>query len=97
MSKPNNAAATSVQSVVLLPCPFCGNDADDTQGFHGLTVIGCSHCQTAQTEPFDEYANAVAVWNRRDGDPCREGCKITCRTVVVTDDFPEKESDLVDD
>lgn len=76
MNKPKDVDAASDQPIVLLPCPFCGSDADDTQGFHGLTVIGCSHCQTAQTEPFDEYADAAAVWNRRDGDACRYGCKV---------------------
>lgn len=76
MSENKPSAVPSVHDVVLLPCPFCGSAADDTQGFHGLTVIGCSHCQTAQTSPFDDYSEAVRVWNRRDGDPCRDGCKI---------------------
>lgn len=55
------------ESVDLLPCPFCGSSADNTQGFHGLTVIGCNNCEVAQTPPFSEYNEAAAVWNLRLG------------------------------
>lgn len=76
MEPQKDAAGAPVHSIVLLPCPFCGCEADDTQGFHGLTVIGCSNCETAQTQPFDEYDAAARAWNSREGDPCRHGCKV---------------------
>jgi hypothetical protein len=58
----------------LKPCPFCGSDADDEQGFHDLIVIGCSVCETAQTKPFEDYETAMQAWNLRSNDIYNENC-----------------------
>lgn len=72
-----------MEDVKLLPCPFCGEDVaevgdynnihdiDDEDSDEGYTVVctfskgGCG----ASTGWAESAAVAVALWNRRNGEP----------------------------
>jgi hypothetical protein len=86
MSEPNKPTTVpSVDDIVLLPCPFCGGAPDISESDDGMPRwVWCPGCE-ADGPPIDyrfkgSKAKArrivVDAWNRRDGDPCREGCKI---------------------
>lgn len=57
-----------LREVELLPCPFCGGEANLTIGFdvpfHGESFIDCITCKI-QTELHDSTEDAIAVWNKR--------------------------------
>lgn len=48
----------------LLPCPFCGYDADVKTLPDGLYYVQCNACQAA-TDQAEEMEMAVALWNER--------------------------------
>ena len=59
--KPPTAAP--LHGIVLLPCPFCGGDADLVWDDWGHYRVWCSGC--AATITHDTELHAVAAWNRR--------------------------------
>jgi len=65
MNKLSNDAATSVQSVVLLPCPFCGGDAvsgyDEPSEQH---FVECKECGVAFKSATSQQ-RCVTGWNNR--------------------------------
>jgi hypothetical protein len=48
----------------LLPCPFCGAEANPTDGMFG-SVINCNHLYTCPLDGHEELAAAVSEWNAR--------------------------------
>lgn len=56
----------------LLPCPFCGGEADTANFASGSVIVACRRpgpsggrpC-TASTAPYGTEAAAIAAWNRR--------------------------------
>lgn len=85
----SNADLSSVESDVLKPCPFCGCGVaiehipahkHELATFMGGEVpdtfyIECAGCPVGMLS--NERDELVALWNRRDGDACRNGCKIS--------------------
>lgn len=76
-----NTEQEDKQSIPLLPCPFCGSgDIDiihceeDCCGAKPR-LIECQ-CGCELSGNWADDTSAIAAWNRRDGDPCRQGCKI---------------------
>ena len=91
----------------VLPCPFCGAASVelDSEDYRWVR-INCIECGASSPSvrrfqldrqcnivvgEHDMYERALAEWNRRDGDQCRDGCKIK-RAVQqfnesATDDF----------
>lgn len=52
----------------LLPCPFCGGEAKIFRiDGHALFCAYCVDCDTNGGHYFTEE-DAIAAWNRRDGD-----------------------------
>lgn len=47
----------------LLPCPFCGGEAEVEHRF-GLYFVFCKYCG-ARVSSFGDVNSAVAVWNTR--------------------------------
>lgn len=64
----------------VLPCPCCGSvdvkiaelNADQT----GQFFVTCMRC-VLRTGLSISRPDVISAWNRRDGDACRHGCKIT--------------------
>ncbi len=67
--------------MTLLPCPFCGSDADLREddkhydGLHEEWVVGCTSCPaefrgTRERDPCknfpDQKERVIALWNRRE-------------------------------
>ena len=51
----------------LLPCPFCGHEADTFITTGDLINVGCPECNIrTRFYKLDEYTRAVTEWNRRD-------------------------------
>lgn len=53
----------------LLPCPFCGGEAElhIKKGFNGEIVfvfVGCNNCQSS-TRTYSTETGAVEAWNKR--------------------------------
>ena len=48
----------------ILPCPCCGSPADILE-HNDAAEVYCTECGVRT--PILEYADAVAIWNRRDG------------------------------
>lgn len=66
MSKENSDSTTSVNRVVLLPCPFCGTE------LHGVDYIGekdrwvnCDNEKCAMNRIFPSEEEAINAWNSR--------------------------------
>lgn len=60
----------------LLPCPFCGGEADAYQSGawlrdHFMWYVKCGRCFTATCDKSTE-AEAVAAWNTRTERTCRK-------------------------
>ena len=53
----------------LLPCPFCGHDAErltlDEPENEGGDVICCTRCQASSRVEFGRKETVVEAWNRR--------------------------------
>jgi Lar family restriction alleviation protein len=63
---------TSTPTQGLLPCPFCGGEAervtlDDEDNFGG-DVITCTRCQASSHVEFGRKENLVDRWNHRTAD-----------------------------
>ena len=56
---------------ILLPCPFCGGEAESNGYFNGGTgnsweIVTCSKCGVSQpTTKYYSMPQAIAAWNRR--------------------------------
>lgn len=65
------ASMTSEVTQALLPCPFCGGEAErftlpeDEFGNGGGDVITCSRCQASSHVEFGRKENLVDRWNTR--------------------------------
>lgn len=78
MSEPKDkAVVASVDSIVLLPCPFCGGDAEILESSYkpnSNTIYEykayCIQCNAEIVACSGSKSEAAADWNRRDGDPC---------------------------
>lgn len=60
--------------ITLLPCPFCGGEAewaDGEQKQFGNEQVNCSHCM-AVTFPGSDKESAARWWNDRSGIPTDE-------------------------
>lgn len=69
-------------SLVLMPCPFCGGGAHGYRDNYGKAMVQCDECKAmigvaleCGTPLFDGWRAtfetaeaAVAAWNRRDGE-----------------------------
>lgn len=64
-------APDSRDSVELLPCPFCGSEAEridfgpGSGDNEGGSCIACTKCQASGPVEFGYKENFVANWNRR--------------------------------
>ena len=76
MTKQKDQTDKQEESIVLLPCPFCGGRPElYVSNDWGVHDVRCSQCHVT-TRCFLEPGTSTATWNRRDGDACRHGCKI---------------------
>lgn len=74
MTEPKVEQSDSVESVVLLPCPFCGSSAEWQPSFDidcesSTIAIMCSGCM-AMVGPFypdnvEDQMQAADAWNKR--------------------------------
>lgn len=57
----------------LLPCPFCGGEAEKATSSDGFTSIGCLRCNPlfGVMVQRDTEAEAAAIWNTRHVETCR--------------------------
>jgi Lar family restriction alleviation protein len=75
MNEPNKSTTVpSVDDIVLLPCPHCGSESVYVDAWTTFRVR-CRSCDAMGGGSYSQDT-AASYWNRRDGDPCREGCKI---------------------
>lgn len=60
----------------LLPCPFCGGEADDSD-YRGLKFyVVCGECYV-RTNDYRCHADAIAAWNaRHNADPSRDSLRL---------------------
>jgi hypothetical protein len=73
MSKENALPNASVDSIVLLPCPFCGTKARWIERLHSSGRfagydIGCNGYDCMAADGFDwvmDEFNVAEMWNRR--------------------------------
>jgi len=57
----------------LLPCPFCGGEAEVLRGIMVRDyVVSCTNCAALIELECDEMSDAIAVWNRRTPSPATE-------------------------
>lgn len=57
----------------LLPCPFCGGEAEmlTAESMHGGNLYGVMcDCCACRTDVYDTEAEAVAAWNTRAERTC---------------------------
>ena len=52
---------------MLLPCPFCGGDAEVLQLSGGSWIAYCNTPFCARLDRSDTAEEAIEKWNRRDG------------------------------
>ena len=58
----------SKKQVKLLPCPFCGGDAERIHNvFRPTYYVECNRCRAA-TMVCTRMTDAVKAWNRRTND-----------------------------
>jgi len=72
MPKGKTVPTTKVDCVVLLPCPFCGEEAvEDEEDVGNQTKywICCSYCN-ATFYSFTSMKRAVMGWNNRKPQKC---------------------------
>lgn len=57
----------------LLPCPFCGGEADIWEEYRNTWNVYCTRCGAETGYPAGSFpeAEAVAAWNRRFERTCR--------------------------
>lgn len=76
MTKPNDVDTASVQSIVLLPCPFCGSDdvGVSYDDYDFARWVSCNQCECdgalLQVQPGTKeaaLAGVVRKWNQRSG------------------------------
>lgn len=55
----------------LLPCPFCGGDAEIWRAHEGRTAwVACmGRCAVLVSKEYTTDADAIAAWNRRAAAP----------------------------
>lgn len=65
----SDQAATTGETPVLRPCPFCGGAAHLIEPQPGEFMVGCSPVNPcdiyATAGPYSSAAEAAVVWNRR--------------------------------
>ena len=54
----------------LLPCPFCGGEAEMIHGAPGSHYVKCKQCGAASDDRFED--SAIAAWNRRSAIASRQ-------------------------
>ena len=87
MQNQTNVDGASDQSIVLLPCPFCGHRASVKEGFDidcesTIAWISCSGCD-AKYGPFypdskQDVIDWAESWNNRRSDGLRKWIKAEC-------------------
>ena len=58
----------------LLPCPFCGGEAEVSRGLHDYDSFGiwCPVCGVSTGARFATESGASEIWNRRAERTCRD-------------------------
>jgi Lar family restriction alleviation protein len=52
------------KEVELKPCPFCGGEAEISEGTNRSWEVTCLNCGVGTYE-IQEYSDTVACWNTR--------------------------------
>ena len=56
---------TDNRTIELLPCPFCGGDAE-FHIYNTICLVECSRCRIGTTyHLIEEYENVITQWNAR--------------------------------
>jgi Lar family restriction alleviation protein len=68
-AQPTPGEVLNGESVRLLPCPFCGGDAEivhlDDDDNEGGSCVSCTRCQASGNVEFGFKENFIENWNRR--------------------------------
>lgn len=73
-----------MDSIELLPCPFCGGKAEEQRDCAGIYNYFCSKCECAMYGDYTHHATGQKAWNSRIHKSEKELCK-TCLQEVVQD------------